>query len=291
MFLAAPIALSRSAPGPPDAQRPAAPAPTPAPPPPSDGTDTSRPARPTATASASPARSTGQGDGVWRGQGRELAGAGRIPHGLGRDRQGERLAPGRLRPLQDRQLRHSGGTVQDAVHDGVHPLAGGRRDGRPLDRGGFSRAQARHRSHGRLRHRRGRHSHPRHVQRQRARTSRPTRTRGSALAVGRAAVRPVAYLTVGANVAAYQSDSTRYGIDATLEYMGAAFRGEYGQRRDGGGLDDKGWYGQATYRVLPWVQLVLKQETSAARRSATRSATGPRPAASTWNSAAARCAC
>ena len=83
----------------------------------------------------------------------------------------------------------------------------------------------------------------------------------SLLWVGRATVRPVAYLTVGANVAAYESDSTRYGIDATLEYMGAAFRGEYiGQHRDGGGLDDKGWYGQATYRVLPWVQLVLKQE-------------------------------
>ena len=52
-----------------------------------------------------------------------------------------------------------------------------------------------------------------------------TNADSSLLWVGRATVRPVAYLTLGANVAAYQSDSTRYGIDATLEYMGAAFRG------------------------------------------------------------------
>ncbi len=79
--------------------------------------------------------------------------------------------------------------------------------------------------------------------------------------IGRATARPVAYLTVGANVALYGSDSTRYGVDGSLEHMGAALKGEYiGQHRDGAGLDDKGWYAQATYRVLPWVQLVLKQE-------------------------------
>jgi hypothetical protein len=50
-------------------------------------------------------------------------------------------------------------------------------------------------------------------------------------------------------------------VDAVVEYLGAAFKGEYiGQHRDLGGLDDKGWYAQGTYRVLPWVQLVLKQE-------------------------------
>jgi hypothetical protein len=49
--------------------------------------------------------------------------------------------------------------------------------------------------------------------------------------------------------------------------MGAALKAEYiGQDRDGGGLDDKGWYAQATYRLLPWVQVVLKQEDF--RRSA-----------------------
>lgn len=79
--------------------------------------------------------------------------------------------------------------------------------------------------------------------------------------VGRASVRPVAYLTLGANAATYQSDSTRYGVDASLEYRGATLKGEYiGQHRDGGTLDDKGWYAQGTYKVLPCVQLVLKQE-------------------------------
>jgi hypothetical protein len=92
-------------------------------------------------------------------------------------------------------------------------------------------------------------------------------TDSTLLWVGRATVRPVAYLSLGANVAQYGSDSTRYGVDGSLEYMGAALKGEYiGQHRDGGSLDDKGWYAQGTYRVLPWVQLVLKQEDF--RRSA-----------------------
>lgn len=89
--------------------------------------------------------------------------------------------------------------------------------------------------------------------------------------VGRAQVRPVAYLTLGANVATYASDSTRYGVDAALEYLGAALKGEYiGQHRDARSLDDKGWYAQASYRVLPWVQLVAKQEDF--RRSAVTAA-------------------
>jgi hypothetical protein len=96
-------------------------------------------------------------------------------------------------------------------------------------------------------------------------------TDSTLLWVGRASVRPIAYLTVGANVATYGSDSTRYGVDAGLEYQGAALKGEYiGQHRDGGVLDDKGWYAQGTYKVLPWVQLVLKQEDF--RRSEIRQA-------------------
>jgi hypothetical protein len=85
--------------------------------------------------------------------------------------------------------------------------------------------------------------------------------------VGRATVRPVSYLTVGGNVALYGVDSTRYGVDASLEYLGASLKGEYiGQHRDLGTLNDKGWYAQAAYRVMPWVQLVVKQEDF--RRSA-----------------------
>jgi hypothetical protein len=89
----------------------------------------------------------------------------------------------------------------------------------------------------------------------------------SLLWVGRATVRPIAYLTAGASVASYQSDSTRYGVDASLDYRGASLKAEYiGQHRDRGGLDDKGWYAQAIYRLLPWIQLVAKQENF--RRSA-----------------------
>src|SRR5688500_15320666 len=51
--------------------------------------------------------------------------------------------------------------------------------------------------------------------------------------VGRVTVRPIAFVTLGANFASYGSDSTRYGVDAAVEYMGAAIEGEYiGQRRD-----------------------------------------------------------
>jgi len=86
-------------------------------------------------------------------------------------------------------------------------------------------------------------------------------TDSTLLWVGRASVRAMAYLTLGANGAAYGSDSTRYGLDASLEYQGATLKGEYiGQHRDGGTIDDKGWYAQGTYKVVPWVQLVLKQE-------------------------------
>jgi hypothetical protein len=86
-------------------------------------------------------------------------------------------------------------------------------------------------------------------------------TDSTLLWVGRVTARPVAYLTLGVNAAGYGSDSTRYGVDGSLEYKGAALEGEYlGQHRDGGGLDDTGWYAQATYRVLRWLQLVVKQE-------------------------------
>ena len=81
------------------------------------------------------------------------------------------------------------------------------------------------------------------------------------LIVGRAAVRPISYISVGGNLARFGSDSTRYGADVTISYLGALLRGEYlGQDRDGVDVDDKGWYALATYRVVPWVQLVFKQE-------------------------------
>jgi len=83
----------------------------------------------------------------------------------------------------------------------------------------------------------------------------------SSLVVVRAAVRPIGLLTLGTNVAAYAGDSTRYGLDADVEYRGAALKAEYlWQDHHVDAPLDEGWYAQATYRVLPWVQLVLKQE-------------------------------
>lgn len=89
----------------------------------------------------------------------------------------------------------------------------------------------------------------------------------SLLVVLRATGRPVPYLSLGANVADYGGDSTRYGVDASVEYFGAVLRGEYiVQERDVLEIADKGWYGLTAYRLLPWLQLVAKQEDF--RRSA-----------------------
>ena len=50
-------------------------------------------------------------------------------------------------------------------------------------------------------------------------------------------------------------------MDAAVEYRGATLRGEYlWQDHHADTPVDQGWYGVATYRVLPWVQLVVKQE-------------------------------
>jgi hypothetical protein len=89
----------------------------------------------------------------------------------------------------------------------------------------------------------------------------------SVLIVARATGRPASFLTLGVNVADYAGDSTRYGVDVSVEYLGAIFRGEYiTQARDLFDTDDKGWYALGAYRVVPWLQLVLKQEDF--RRSA-----------------------
>ncbi len=89
----------------------------------------------------------------------------------------------------------------------------------------------------------------------------------SLLVVARVTGRPVSYVTLGANMADYGGDSTRFGVDVSLDYMGATVKAEYlAQRRDEVELDDKGWYALAAYRVVPWLQVVFKQEDF--RRSA-----------------------
>jgi hypothetical protein len=83
----------------------------------------------------------------------------------------------------------------------------------------------------------------------------------SALGVARVAVRPVPYLVVGTNVARYFQDSTRYGVDASLESPWVILRAEcVGQHRDESTRDDKGWYALAAAPIRPWLQPVLKVE-------------------------------
>jgi hypothetical protein len=84
----------------------------------------------------------------------------------------------------------------------------------------------------------------------------------SALGVARVSYRPMPYLLLGANAARYFADSTRYGIDVSIEAPWTTLRGEYiGQHRDiADADDDKGWYVLAATPVRPWLQPVLKYE-------------------------------
>ena len=89
----------------------------------------------------------------------------------------------------------------------------------------------------------------------------------SLLVVARVVARPIPYISVGANLADFGGDSTRYGVDVGLDYQGATLKAEYlTQGRDAIELNDKGWYALVAYRVMPWLQLVVKQEDF--RRSA-----------------------
>lgn len=81
------------------------------------------------------------------------------------------------------------------------------------------------------------------------------------MVVTRLVLRPIAAIQLAGNVASYSSDSTRYGVEAGFDVRGFSVRSEYiGQSRHNRSPDDSGWYVLATYRVLPWVQLVARQE-------------------------------
>lgn len=84
----------------------------------------------------------------------------------------------------------------------------------------------------------------------------------SVLGVARVVVRPIPEVSLGADVAAYFGDSTRYSFDANYEGPRLTVRGEYAaQSRDSlGGKSDHGWFGLAGYRVVPAVMLVGKYE-------------------------------
>jgi phosphate-selective porin len=87
-------------------------------------------------------------------------------------------------------------------------------------------------------------------------------TDSSGLGVVRVSYRPIPFLVLGANVARYFADSTRYGVDANLEAPWLILRGEYiGQQRDVLDVDDDtGWYALAATPLRPWLQPLLKYE-------------------------------
>jgi phosphate-selective porin len=87
-------------------------------------------------------------------------------------------------------------------------------------------------------------------------------TDSTLLGVARVVLRPAPEITLGANLARYFGDSTRYGGDLSFENARLVVRGEYvAQARDSlAGGDDSGWLGLAGYRVVPVVQLVAKYE-------------------------------
>jgi hypothetical protein len=83
----------------------------------------------------------------------------------------------------------------------------------------------------------------------------------SLLGVARATYRVIPFLVLGVNAAHYFGDSTRYGLDASLESPWAVLRAEYvGQHRDAGGDDDGGWYLLAAAPATPWLQPLAKFE-------------------------------
>lgn len=78
------------------------------------------------------------------------------------------------------------------------------------------------------------------------------------LGVARLVVKPVPELALGADVARYFGDSTRYGFDASYEGRQLVVRGEYlaQSRDDAGGDDGRGWFVLAAFRFLDQLQLV-----------------------------------
>lgn len=79
--------------------------------------------------------------------------------------------------------------------------------------------------------------------------------------MARATYRIIPFVAVGANVARYFPDSTRYGVDLNVELPWGVLRGEYiGQHFDRGGAGDHGWYVIIAAPVTPWLQLVAKYE-------------------------------
>jgi phosphate-selective porin len=92
-------------------------------------------------------------------------------------------------------------------------------------------------------------------------TNRVSNTDSTVLVVARMTVHPVKPLDLGVNVAAYSSDSTRYGVDGMFVSGPGIARVELiEQHHASGSRDDYGWYVLGAYWVAPHVQIVLRQE-------------------------------
>lgn len=87
-------------------------------------------------------------------------------------------------------------------------------------------------------------------------------TDSAVLGVGRLVIRPIPEIVLGADVARYFGDSTRYGMDAGYEGPALTLRTEYlAQTRDGSGLPrDRGWYAMGAYFIVKRVQAVGQYE-------------------------------
>ena len=91
--------------------------------------------------------------------------------------------------------------------------------------------------------------------------NKPANRDSTLMVSGRLSVRPILVLTLAAEVARYNRDSTRYGADGSLEWRGVTLRGEYiAQQRRLKRPVDWGFVGLAAYRVTPVLQLVVKRE-------------------------------
>jgi hypothetical protein len=83
------------------------------------------------------------------------------------------------------------------------------------------------------------------------------------LLVGRVTARPLPQLSVGASGTRDGADSLRWGVDASAQQWGGIVRAEYITRHRRGRDthdDDFGWYAFESFRVVPSVQLLARQE-------------------------------
>ncbi|HWC73744.1 MAG TPA: hypothetical protein VG454_07380, partial [Gemmatimonadales bacterium] len=90
-----------------------------------------------------------------------------------------------------------------------------------------------------------------------------TNSDSTVLAVARLTIHPFQPVDIGANIATYGSDSTRYGADAGMSSGPVSGRAEFIDQHHAGApneQDDFGWYVEGMYHASPHVQLLLRQE-------------------------------